>query len=102
VKIACVFIFFFGTTQSFAQGRTLKCGRFVYGTADSKVIVISDIECREKIAEPSPWPIIKAISATPKDWALKRALYQPPMQVKGTRTGGPPFPTTGRTISDWP
>ena len=85
MKIACVFIFFFGVTQIFAQGRNLKCGRFVYRTADSKVNVINNIDCPGKIAEPSPCPIIKAISATPNDWALKRALYQVPVQAKGTR-----------------
>jgi hypothetical protein len=82
VKIADVFMFFFGMTQIFAQGRSLKCGRFVYRTDDPKVVVIKDIECPNQIAEPSPWPIIKAIAATPNDWALKSALYQPLIQFQ--------------------
>ena len=65
LRTAHVTVLLLASAPIHAQGRHLKCGTYVYRTGPT--IVVHNVDCALPLPPPSPWPIIKAIAATPDD-----------------------------------
>ena len=81
-KFRALFTFLLVAATVHAQSPPPQSGPTVIGKGPNIIVYLTDPPALVP-PPPSPWSIIKTIADMPNDWALKAALYQPPLDVRG-------------------